>query len=203
MDAYIANARPFARPILKELRRRMHAAHPEISEEIKWRAPAFMYKGILANMAAFTQHAAFGFWDQMSGVSDKAHEAAGQFGRLQSVDDLPSERRFATLVGQAIARRDAGIRPKREKTTPKGPLEVPEDLIAALRKNRKALATFEALRPSHQREYVQWITEAKQEATRQRRLATTIDWLSEGKSMNWRYEKQPSATSRRPTPNAG
>ena len=189
VDAYIAKAQPFARPILKELRRRMRAACPDVEEDMKWSAPAFMYKGILANMAAFKQHAAFGFWDGMfAEQTGKAKEAAGQFGKLTSVADLPPEKTFATLVKQAVARRDAGIKPKREKTAPKEPIAVPAAFTVALKKHQKALATFEKFSPSHRREYVEWITEAKRDETRQRRIATAIEWLSEGKPHNWKYK---------------
>ena len=189
VDDYIAKTQPFARPILKELRRRVHAGCPECEETLKWGRPAFMYKGILCGMSAFKEHATFGFWDQMFAESSRANEAAGQFGRLTSVDDLPSEKKFASLMKDAVARRDAGVKPKRDKTTPKAPLETPAYFTAALKKNKKAFAAFQAFSPSHRREYVEWITEAKQEATRERRIATALEWLAEGKSRNWKYER--------------
>ena len=145
--------------------------------------------GMLANMAGFKTHAAFGFWDGMfAEQTGKAKEAAGQFGKLTSVADLPPEKTFATLVKQAVARRDAGIKPKREKTAPKEPIAVPAAFTVALKKHQKALATFEKFSPSHRREYVEWITEAKRDETRQRRIATAIEWLSEGKPHNWKYK---------------
>lgn len=189
VDAYIANAQPFARPILKELRRRVHAACPDVSEDLKWRHPAFMYKGILAGMAAHKEHVTFGFWDQMLSADEKAKEAAGQYGRLTSVADLPSEKTFAAGAREAVARRDAGVKPVRQKTAPKAPIEVPDYFAAALKKHARARAAFDAFSPSHRREYLEWITDAKQEATRQKRIATALEWLAEGKARHWKYER--------------
>jgi uncharacterized protein YdeI (YjbR/CyaY-like superfamily) len=190
IDDYIASAPAYARPILKEIRKRVHAACPEVIEDLKWRHPAFMYKGILAGMAAHKQHVTFGFWDQMMGTDEKSKEAAGQFGRLTSVDDLPTEKKFSSLTKEAVARRDAGVKPVREKTAPKAPIPEPDYFTAALKKNKKASATWERFAPSHRREYLEWITDAKQDATRERRVATALDWLAEGKSRNWKYERR-------------
>jgi uncharacterized protein YdeI (YjbR/CyaY-like superfamily) len=189
IDAYIDKAQPFAKPILKQIRKTVHAGCPEVEEDLKWSHPAFMYQGILCGMAAHKQHVTFGFWDQLIGGGEKAGDAAGQFGRLSSVDDLPPEKKFVAMVKDAAKKRAAGIKPTRMKTAPKAPIGVPDYFTAALKKNMKARAAFEAFSPSHRREYLEWITEAKQEATRNRRIATALEWLSEGKSRNWKYER--------------
>jgi uncharacterized protein YdeI (YjbR/CyaY-like superfamily) len=188
-DEYIARAQPFARPILTYIREAVHAGCPEVEETIKWRNPTFRYKGILCGMAAFKGHAAFGFWkaSAMDGVSRKATEAAGQFGRITSIDDLPSKAALVKLVRQAVALHDAGVKAPRIKTAPKKPLKAPADLVAALRKNAKAKKTYGAFSPSAKREYVEWITGAKGEETRQRRVATAIEWMAAGKQRNWKY----------------
>jgi uncharacterized protein YdeI (YjbR/CyaY-like superfamily) len=188
IDAYVAHAQPFAKPILKRIRKAVHAGCPDVEEDLKWRHPAFMYKGILCGMAAHTQHVTFGFWDQMVGGTDKAGEAAGQWGRIESLDDLPPEKTFVAMVKQAARKRDAGIKPVRMKTAPKAPIELPAYFTAALKKNKQAQATFDDFSPSHRREYVEWIADAKQDATRQRRIAQTLEWLAEGKSRNWKYQ---------------
>jgi hypothetical protein len=189
VDAYIEKAAPFARPILTHIRNSVHAACPEIEETLKWRHPAFMYKGILCGMAAFKQHVTFGFWkaSAMNGVNEKVSGAAGQFGRITSLADLPDGKTFVGLVKQAAALHDQGVKAPRMKGAPKQPLKEPADFMAALRKNTKALAAYQVFSPSHKREYLEWIIEAKTEATRTRRLETALAWIADGKPRNWKY----------------
>ncbi|GMU65067.1 MAG: hypothetical protein AMXMBFR36_13410 [Acidobacteriota bacterium] len=190
IDAYIAKAAPFARPILEHLRKLVHEGCPEVVETIKWSAPAFDFEGSLANMAAFKAHATFGFWKgSLVFESDKEKEAMGQFGRIASLDDLPSDRTVIALVKKAAKLNASGAKVSRPLKHPKPALATPPDLAAALKKNAKARATFEGFPPSHKREYVEWIVEAKTDATRAKRLATTLEWLAEGKSRNWKYER--------------
>ena len=192
VDTYIANAAPFARPILERLREQVLAASPEIEETLKWSAPSFMYRGkILCGMSAFKQHASFGFWQHalvMGG--DEPREGAGSFGKMASLADGPSKRELASLLRKAMALIDAGVPSAgvRKSSTPKPPPEAPPELAAALRRNAAARRTFEAFSPSHRREYVEWITEAKRDETRQKRLAQTVEWLAEGKSRHWKYQ---------------
>ena len=189
IDTYIANAQPFARPILSHLRKAVHAGCPEVEETLKWSHPAFMYKGILCGMAAFKQHVTFGFWkaSAMNDLGGKAGDAAGQFGRIASVADLPDRKTLVALVKEAAALHDQGVKAPRMKGAPKKPLPEPEILRAALAKNRKARTAYEAFSPSHKREYVEWIAEARTDATRQRRLDTALEWIAEGKPRNWKY----------------
>jgi len=190
VDAYIAKAAPFARPILNHLREVIHASSSDIDEAMKWSFPHFMYKGILASMASFKEHAAFGFW-KGSLIVDKAGrsaEAMGQFGRITSVKDLPSKRVLTGYVKQAVKLNDAGVpSPTRSRPKLKRPVVVPKDLAAALKQNRKALTTYKGFPPSQRREYVEWITEAKTDATRRKRLTTAVEWMSEGKRRMWKY----------------
>lgn len=191
IDAYIAKSAEFARPILEHLRAVVHAACPTVEETIKWGHPAFMYEGILCNMASFKQHCSFGFWKGSLIVGNdgrRVDDAMGQFGRITAVRDLPSRRTLAGYVKAAMRLNEEGIKPARSAKPARKPLPVPPDLAAALKKNRKAQATFDGFAPSHRREYIEWITEAKKAETRARRLATTIEWLAEGKARNWKYE---------------
>ena len=191
VDAYIAKSAEFARPILTRLRDVVHAACPEVEETMKWSFPHFMYKGILCSMAAFKQHCSFGLWKSsliIEGGSDDVAKGMGQFGRITDVSDLPSKRILSGYIKEAMKLNDAGVKsPTRSK--PKAPREVvvPDDLSIALQKNKKALAAFEKFPPSHKREYIEWITEAKTDATRSRRLETAIEWMAEGKPRNWKY----------------
>jgi uncharacterized protein YdeI (YjbR/CyaY-like superfamily) len=194
VDAYIAAAAPFARPILRHLRRIVHTGCPAVEETIKWGMPFFEYKGNLAHMAAFKEHCAFGFWKRalLFGPEQSAdRDAMGQFGRITKLSDLPNERTLLGYVREAAELNQAGItrpRPAREK----GPrsIDVPDDLAAGLRKNAKARKTFENFSYSHRKEYVDWITGAKREETRRNRLTTALEWLAEGKSQNWKYERK-------------
>jgi uncharacterized protein YdeI (YjbR/CyaY-like superfamily) len=194
IDAYIAGSAEFARPILSHLRAVVHAACPEAEETLKWGAPSFTYRGkILCGMAAFKQHAAFGFWQgsQVTGVGTEAGgEGMGQFGRLTRLSDLPGKRELTGYIRQAMTLIDSGARRVPAKAAaPRAPLDVPDDLAAALKKNAKARATFDGFAPGYRRDYIEWITEAKREDTRQRRLEQAIEWLAEGKPRNWKYMK--------------
>ena len=197
VDAYIAKSPDFAQPILKRVRALMHKACPKIEESIKWGVPHFDYKGIVAGMAAFKAHAAFGFWssrllkEKLAKDSAKLFPTSGDaamFGRkIRSIEDLPPDALLIKAIKAAVALNEAGVRPKRSLKK-KPPVKPPPYLVAALRKNAKAKKTFEGFTPSQQREYVEWLTGAKQESTRERRLATTVAWLAEGKQLNWKYQ---------------
>jgi uncharacterized protein YdeI (YjbR/CyaY-like superfamily) len=193
VDAYIERQADFARPILQHLRSAVHSACPEAEETLKWSAPAFMYKGeILAMMAGFKQHTAFNFsrGTQVTGDTGAQEKAMGQFGRMASLDDVPDPETFAALVRKAMALTDAGVKPpQKKKAEPTAPAETPVDLRSALDANPEAAATFDGFSPSCRREYVQWVTEAKQAATREKRIAQAVEWMAEGKKRNWKYEK--------------
>ena len=193
VDAYIAKSADFAKPILTYIRDVVHSACPDVEETMKWNFPHFMYNGMLAGMAAFKEHCAFGFWKGalVTGDTKKGAEAMGSFGRITKVSELPSKTALAGYVKKAMQLNDERI-PRPKTKVPKPPrkeIPVPDYFASALKKNRKAQATFDAFSPSHRRDYLEWITEAKQENTRQRRMTQAIEWLSEGKSRNWKYEK--------------
>lgn len=191
IDAYIERSADFARPILEHLRRLVHKACPDVEETWKWSFPHFDHKGVLCSMAAFKRHASFGFWKQSLMEQDAfpaEKTAMGSFGRITSLKDLPPDNVMIRLIRQAMELNEKGVKvPK--KPAAKKELIVPEDLVAALAKNTNAREKFDKFSYSHRKEYVEWITEAKTEPTRKKRLATTVEWLSEGKSRNWKYEK--------------
>jgi uncharacterized protein YdeI (YjbR/CyaY-like superfamily) len=189
IDAYIANAGDFAKPILERIRDTVHEAAPEIEETIKWGMPSFVQNGIVCSMAAFKAHCAMNFWKGKLVVADAANDdALGQLGRITSVKDLPPKRVLVGWIKKAVAlNRDGVSAPRRVPKQTAAALEMPEDFITALRRNKKAHAAFEAFSPSHRREYVEWITEAKRDETRSRRIAQSVEWLAEGKPRNWKY----------------
>jgi Uncharacterized protein conserved in bacteria len=192
VDAYIARAAPFARPILNRLRKVVHAGCPFVEEDIKWGFPHFLYQGMLCSMAAFKQHCSFGFWKgtllKSLTARGTAHEAMGQLGRIESPADLPNDEFLVAQVKEAVRLNETGAKaPTKHKSKAKTPLVVPNYFRAALKTSAKAAATFASFSPSHKREYIEWITEARTDATRQKRLATALAWLAEGKSRNWKY----------------
>ena len=197
VDAYIKQAPPFARPVLKRLRAGVHAACPQVEEALKWGHPHFLYRGMLCGMAAFKQHCAFGFWKGslvVDGAKRKTEGGMGHFGRLTSLADLPARRALGVLVKRAMALNEAGVKsPTRVRRRPRAALKSPPDLTRALAGNRAAREFFARLSPSGQREYIEWLTEAKQPATRARRLATSVDWLGAGKPRNWQYQRRTAA----------
>lgn len=191
IDAYIDRQADFAKPILNHLREVMHAACPDCQEDLKWSAPAFLYKGkILGSMAAFKAHAAFGFHQgkQVVETGEKAASAMGQMGRLTSIDDLPPRDEFIALVRKAMELTDAGVKAPRAKHA-RPALEMPADLAEAISANEAASATFEAFPPGARRDYIEWIIEAKREETRAKRIAQAVTWMAEGKKRHWKYEK--------------
>ena len=191
IDAYIDGKPAFAGPILRHLRAAVHRACPEVEETLRWSMPSFNYKGqILCQMAAFKEHAVFGFWrgKEVSG-DDESRSAMGQFGRLTGIADLPSDDELDTLIRKAIALIDTGTRAPRPVKHPKPELEMPSDLAEALAALPPAQATYDAFPPSCRRDYLEWIIEAKRPETRAKRVAQAVEWMAEGKRRNWKYEK--------------
>jgi uncharacterized protein YdeI (YjbR/CyaY-like superfamily) len=190
VDAYIGASADFARPILTQLRDIVHEACPDVEETIKWGFPHFMYDGILCSMASFKQHCVLGFWKGsliVEGDESRSDEAMGQFGRIRSLDDLPSEDTLVAYIKRAMELNEQGIQPKRIKA-PRDDFEMPDDFEAALCEQSGVLDAFEAMPPSHRREYLEWIASAKREDTRRRRIAKAVAQISDGKSLHWKYQ---------------
>ena len=190
VDAYIAKSPEFAKPILTRIREAVHAGCPEVQETIKWSVPAFEYKGPFCGMASFKKHAMFGFWkhqlmNKVLPTGDKA--AFGRFRRIESIDDVPSMSGMVRLIKMAKKLNDEGVKVPKAAKSAKPPVKTPAYFMAALRKNPQALATFKTFPPSHKREYVEWITDAKSEDTRARRMGQAVEWIAAGKSRNWKY----------------
>ena len=192
VDAYIAKSPDFARPILEHLRKVVHAGCPDVVETMKWQFPHFDHKGLMCGMAAFKQHCAFGFWkaELIFGRENvAAREAMGHFGRITKISDLPDEKTLIGYVQKAADLNEAGVKSSarsKPKWKPQPP-KIPDYFSAALAKNRKARKVFENFSPSNQREYVEWVAGAKRDETRERRLKTSIEWMTEEKVRNWKY----------------
>jgi len=198
IDAYIAAAAPFARPILTALRAAVHRACPEAEETIRWSMPSFSYRGKgLANMAAFKAHASFALWDAAAAAATEAAGAParggmGQLGKLRSVDELPPAAALDALIAAGAARIDAaaaGPRPPRTARPARPEPPVPDDLAAALAAAPAAARAFAAFSPGKRRDYVAWLAAAKRPETRARRLAQAVAQIAEGKALHWKYER--------------
>jgi len=197
LDAYIAKSAPFAQPILKHLRELVHKACPEAEETMKWSFPHFNYLGsTLCSMAAFKQHMAFGFWkaslmkDPNKILQKGEREAMGHFGRITSLKDLPSDKIMIVYIKEAARLNKDGVKiVKKPKPTEKKELVAPKYLVAALSKNKAAKKHFDEFSYSKKKEYIEWLTEAKSDETRKKRLTTAVEWISEGKGRNWKYER--------------
>lgn len=194
IDAYIDKSAAFAKPILSHLRKLIHKVCPQVEETMKWSFPHFDYKGeMMCSMASFKQHCSFGFWkaslmkDPVLLETAKSEVAMGHLGRITSLKDLPTDKQLTAWIKEAMKLNDEGVKVKKEKPVATKEISVPADLIAALKKNKKAFAIFEQFPPSHKKEYIQWIEEAKREETRKKRIEQTVEWVAENKQRNWKY----------------
>ncbi len=198
IDDYISKSADFAKPILTYLRDIVHKACPGVKETMKWSFPNFEYAGgILCSMAAFKHHCTLGFWlaslmtdpdKLLASIGEKT--SMGHFGQIKSVADLPSEEVLVKYIKEAMALKEKGAKiPRKEKAAPPKEVDIPAYFLEALKQNETAFASFKKLSPSHKNEYMEWISEAKTEATRNKRIATALEWLEEGKSRNWKYSK--------------
>jgi hypothetical protein len=191
IDAYIAAAQPFARPILQHIRALIHRACPDVVETIKWSRPFFEHKGrMFAGLSAFKGHASFVLWRLGEGgdATSRDQEGMGHFGKLTSRDDLPDDAELLGAIQEALATIDAGV-PARSKKAPRAELAVPHELGAALASVPAAKATFDNFSPSNRRDYCEWVGDAKRAETRVARAAQAAEWLAEGKVRNWKYQK--------------
>ena len=190
IDDYIQSAAAFAQPMLVHIRDTVHQACPQVEETIKWGMPTFMHAGgILCGMAAFKKHVSFGYWKHALVVGDgSAQEGMGSYGKMASLKDLPPKKTLLAHIRKAAKLNEDGVKAPAQRKSAKPFPQEPDDLVAALRKNKAAQATYEAFPPSCKREYVEWITEAKREETRAKRLAQAVEWMVEGKRRNWKYE---------------
>lgn len=196
VDAYIAKSQEFAKPILKHFRELVHKACPDVEETIKWSFASFNYKGPLCSMASFKQHCAIGFWkavlmkDTKLIANAKSESAMGHLGRITSLKDLPKDKVLIAYLKEAAKLNADGVKlSAKPKSKEKKELVVPDYFTKIIKRNKKSLETFGNFSYSNKKEYVEWITEAKTEETRNKRIAAAIEWLAEGKVRNWKYVK--------------
>jgi uncharacterized protein YdeI (YjbR/CyaY-like superfamily) len=196
IDDYIAKAPVYAQPIIKHIRTLIHHAAPQITEVVKWGHPHFDYKGPMMGIGAFKEHMGLNFWkstlmDDPAGLFATAEKGtAGSIGKIKSLADLPADDVLIAYIRNAVELNEKGIKlpPAKKEASPKAELVVPDDLIEAFKTNTDAMQHFQQFSPSAKREYLEWLAEAKTEATRIKRLATMLEWVAEGKTRNWKYK---------------
>lgn len=200
VDAYIDKSEAFAKPVLNHLRALVHKACPEAEEIIKWGFPHFDYRGgPMCHMASFKKHCAFGFWkaalmkDETLMATAKSEEAMGHLGKITSLKDLPSDKVLLGYIKEAMKLNEAGIKlPSRSKPATeaqKEALKTPDYLVQSFKKHKEAKKVFEAFSYSNKKDYIEWLEDAKTEATRNKRLETALEWMAEGKTRHWKYKK--------------
>lgn len=195
LDKYIEKSESFAQPILIHLSKLVLENCPQVEVKLKWSFPCFIYKGnILCSVAAFKHHCSFGFWlgsvmDDPAGILHREEKnGMGNLGKLKRIEDLPPSEILVSYIYQAMQLIDDGVKLKKAKSpAEKTVSEIPEDLLEALKAAPKAMATFERFSASNKKEYIEWVVSAKTEKTRQSRINTTLEWLSEGKIRYWKY----------------
>lgn len=196
VDDYISKSEEFARPVLNHLRSLVHQTCPGVEEKIKWGFPHFDYKGMMCSMASFKQHCAFGFWKNAlmkdaSIMSGKNEYAMGHLGKISNLKDLPDDKKIIGWIKEAMKLNDDNVKlAPRKKVISNKEIEIPEALQKELNKNKIAANIFGNFSPSHKKEYIEWINEAKTQETKNKRIATTIEWVAENKPRNWKYMKK-------------
>ncbi len=195
IDDYISKSADFAKPILNHLRKLIHHACPEVQETIKWGFPHFDYKGMMCSMASFKNHCAFTLWKaalmkDAEVLKYNNENSMGHAGKIKNLNDLPADKIIISHIKEAMKLNDEGIKLPERKSDPKPEIIVPDALKKELAKNKKASSTFNNFSPSHKREYIEWIVEAKTEATKSKRILTTIENLAKGKTKEWKYVKK-------------
>lgn len=198
IDTYISNSEDFAKPILEHWRKLVLENCPEVEEAIKWGIPHFDYKGDhMFVMAAYGKHCSFTFLkgELMSDPRLKAGKELKPIkrflGKVTSLNELPPDQEFITMLQEAATLNEKGIKIKQEKPANEKPkvLETPDYLQNALNNNPAAKQVFESKSNSFRKEYIIWITDAKTDETRQKRINEAIEWIAEVKGRFWKHKK--------------
>ncbi|MBW8521932.1 YdeI/OmpD-associated family protein [Chryseobacterium chendengshani] len=196
VDEYIEKSQDFAKPILTYLRETVHEFCPDAEEAIKWKFPTFLYKGkILCSITAFKQYCSMGFWLHGEMITIKNLETNAEksnmfsLGKIKSPEDLPSKIQMKNMILEAMELTDMGVKMKKAAPSKKE-IEIPDYFQNVLHENKKAAEVFDKASPSFRKEYTMWITDAKTETTRNKRIEQALEWISEGKGRNWKYEKK-------------
>lgn len=194
VNKYISNAPISQQKILSKLREIIHKASLDIEEKIRWSHPHFDYMGKgMCFIQALKERVTFGFWfgDKIYNSPKLSKEAKAIYetmGNLTDVSQIPSTKLIIEEIHLAMKLIESGNRDVKEKKV-KPQLVIPDYLSLRFKKDKTANSSFSKMSPSHQREYVDWIIDAKTDETRENRISTMMSQVKEGKSKNWKYIK--------------
>jgi hypothetical protein len=194
INQYMAELPEWQRRMLVRLRQLIHEAAPEVEEAWRWDKPHFDNAGIMVGLCAFKEHVAVWFHKgallkdtkKLFEATARTEEKGMRAYKLHEGDKI-NEAAFLDLVKQAVAVNDKGTKLREAKPTKKA-LVVPEDLEQVLRKDPTAWANWEAFPVGHRRAYVEWVTDARQEETRKRRIAQSLEKIREGEQQEERHQ---------------
>lgn len=198
IDKYITNAADFAKPILAHWRRLIHERCPEVIEVLKWGIPHFEYKNEnIFVIASYKNHCSFSFLKEslMTDPRLKANKELKPIqkflGKVTKQENLPPDEEFIAMLDEAVQLNEKGIKIQREKPANEKPkvFETPDYLLAALIAKPKAKEVFDSKSNSFRKEYIIWITDAKTDETRQKRISEALEWIAEGKGRFWKHQK--------------
>ncbi|WPU95271.1 YdeI/OmpD-associated family protein [Mucilaginibacter sabulilitoris] len=196
VDEYIATSADFAKPVLEHWRQLIHDNCPDVVEAIKWGFPHFDYKGdFMCVIASYKNHCSFTFLkaELMNDArlkDSKTLKPIQRFlGKVTKLSDLPPDEEFIGMLKEAMVLNEKGIKVMAPKSDKPKVLEMPDYFSEKLAGNAKAKAVFESKSDSFRKDYIIWISDAKTDATRQKRMEEAIEWIAEGKGRFWKYEK--------------
>jgi uncharacterized protein YdeI (YjbR/CyaY-like superfamily) len=196
LDDYLAKSAGFAKPIMQHLRELLHETCPEIVEEIKWGIPHFDYKGeMMCIFAAHKNHCSFTFWkeslmsDQKFKENPSLQASKRYLGKIISLSDLPSDKQLVAYIKEAMALNENGVKLVPRKSEKPKNIAIPDYFAKELAAKPKVKKIFDSKSDSFRKDYLVWITDAKTETTRQKRIAESLEWIAEGKGRFWKYDK--------------
>lgn len=189
-DAYIEKCPDDRRPIMEELRKIVHSADSRIMEDWKWQAPCFNHEGLVCWIANFKGHVGINFFkgaliEDTFGLFEKTQQENDKGNRMihfHSLDDI-NNKAIIAYVKEGIQLNEQGIKVEVKKKV----METPDYFQEALNQNTAALKVYQNFTDAQRRDYIEWLVEAKREATRDKRMAQAIEWIAEGKVRNWKY----------------
>ena len=193
VDSFISTLPDFSRPMVERMRKAVVAAAPDLDEDLRWGVPTYKGKALVCGLAAFKNHVSLTLWRGAKLSDPNGILTHGQglsemrTAKFESIEEIDTKQ-IQDWVKQALTLDSSPSAPSRKVLAPVK-VKIPKALGAALKKDARAHETFDALPPSHQREYCEWIAEAKQATTVERRLVATIEKLRRGEGLNDKYRR--------------
>lgn len=181
---YIEQMPDFAQKICKKLRSIILKADPAIREDWKW-GPNYNCNGMVCGYGGFTQHVKFTFFNGSEMKDPKHifnHCVNNEFSRSIKYTDVLQidEKTLTSYIRESIEINKNGFKRIVKNKT----VELPEFLEKRIRKNKAAFTFFDNLSYGYKKDYVEWVTTAKREETRDERIEKLIKKCEMGKKMN-------------------